>query len=149
MLRPPSESSSFPGLTYLDEDANSQYRPVSNIVGVTVPVRADTDDSYDINEWVDGPSNLSRRNTNVIQQIANFDQRTPLELHEEEETRYTMTTTDGSSTQRSFRIFQFNCETRFRAVHMSRAAYHIREHLQAKISWYGNLQRRSLLELAY
>jgi hypothetical protein len=88
MLRPPSDSSEFPGLVYLDDDTNSQYRPASNIVEVTVPKRANTDDSYDVNDhddWVAGPSNLLRRNTNVIQQIANFDQRTHLELHEEEE----------------------------------------------------------------
>jgi len=85
MLRPPSESSEFPALAYLEDDVNSQYRPVSNFVGATAPTRANTDDSYDINDdWV-GPSNLLRRNTNVIQQITNFDQRTPLELHEEEE----------------------------------------------------------------
>ena len=47
-----------------------------------------TVDSYDSNnqnDWAAGPSDLSRRNTNVIHEIVNFDQRTHLELHEEEE----------------------------------------------------------------
>ena len=43
-----------------------------------------TDNSFYLDhEWV-GPSNLDRRNTNVIEQIKNFVPR-PLELHEEEE----------------------------------------------------------------
>ena len=37
-----------------------------------------------VDEWVAGPSNLDRRNTNVIEQIKNFIPK-PLELHEEEE----------------------------------------------------------------
>lgn len=37
-----------------------------------------------MDEWVAGPSNLERRNTNVIEQIKNFVPK-PLELHEEEE----------------------------------------------------------------
>ncbi|KAF8972796.1 Dbl homology domain-containing protein [Flammula alnicola] len=85
MLRPPSNSSEFRGTgTIL-----SLRRPGSNIVEVTVnPARVNTVDSYDVgdhDDWVAGPSDLSRRNTNVIQQIVNFDQRTQLELHEEEE----------------------------------------------------------------
>ena len=37
-----------------------------------------------VDEWGAGPSNLDRRNTNVIEQIKNFVPK-PLELHEEEE----------------------------------------------------------------
>ena len=37
-----------------------------------------------VDEWVAGPSNLDRRNTNVIEQIKNFVPK-PLNLHEEEE----------------------------------------------------------------
>jgi hypothetical protein len=92
MLRRPSESSAFPRLTYLEDDnddADSQHRPASSIVEVTVnPTRMNTVDSNDSNDhydWGAGPSNLSRRNTNVIYDIANFDLKTHLELHEEEE----------------------------------------------------------------
>jgi hypothetical protein len=87
MLRPPS-GSDFPRMNEGDstEDRESFYRSsVTNLVEVTVnPRRANTTDSYDHDDWAAGPSDLSRRNTNVIQAIANFDQRTHLELHEEE-----------------------------------------------------------------
>ncbi|KIM44432.1 hypothetical protein M413DRAFT_442414 [Hebeloma cylindrosporum] len=92
MLRPPSESSEFPRLAYYEndtDDADSHYRPASNIVEVTVnPTRMNTVDSNDLNDrddWVAGPSNISRRNTNVIHEIANFDPRTHLEFHADEE----------------------------------------------------------------
>lgn len=97
MLRPPSESSEFPRVAYSEtnhDDADSQHRPASNsnIVEVTVnPTRINTLDSTnsnDRNDWAAGPSNVSRRNTNVIYEIANFDPRTHLELHEEEEDVY-------------------------------------------------------------
>jgi hypothetical protein len=90
MLRPPSESSEFPRVAYLEndnDDADSQHRPTSNIVEVTVPTRMNTVDSTtsnDHDDWAAGPSDLSRRNTRVIYEIANFDPRTHLELHEEE-----------------------------------------------------------------
>lgn len=91
MLRPPSESSAFPrfSLENDNDDAGSQHRPASNIVEVTVnPTRMNTInsiDSIDRDDWAAGPSDLSRRNTKVIYEIANFDPRTHLELHEEEE----------------------------------------------------------------
>jgi len=95
MLRPPSELSAFPRLTYLGDDndnADSQYRPTSNVVEVAVnPTRVNTIDSNDSNDrydWAAGPSDLSRRNTRVIHEIANFDPSTHLELHEEEEDVY-------------------------------------------------------------
>lgn len=89
MLRPPS-GSDFPRINEGDstEDQESFYRTsssVTNLVEVTVnPRRVNTTDSYDHDDWAAGPSDPSRRNTNVIQAIANFDQRTHLELHEEE-----------------------------------------------------------------
>lgn len=59
---------------------------ISNLVEVTVPTRRDTANSYGdpTEDWAAGPSDLSRRNTNVIAAIANFDQRMHLELHDNE-----------------------------------------------------------------
>jgi len=100
MLRPPSDSSDFPGLTYLQDQysddergwRNSGGRNSNGIVEVIVnptrnpPTRGTTMDSYlSDGAWESGPSDLDRRNTNVIQQIANFDQRMHLELHAEDE----------------------------------------------------------------
>ena len=58
----------------------------SNLVEVTVPTRRDTTNSYGdhVEDWAAGPSNISRRNTNAIAAIANFDQRVHLELHDNE-----------------------------------------------------------------
>jgi hypothetical protein len=78
----PQELSAAPLLTYLQndhDDADSQHRPASNIVEVTVnPMRMDIVDSNDSNDRDD-------QNTKVIYGLANFDPRTHLELHEEEE----------------------------------------------------------------
>jgi hypothetical protein len=88
MLRPPSHSS-FPGILSLrsqfDGDAivDSTWR--GNHVEINRPPSTDNSFYTDpIDEWDAGPSNLERRNTNVIQQIKNFVPK-PLELHEEEE----------------------------------------------------------------
>jgi hypothetical protein len=55
----------------------------------TPPLRQDTTGSYnagDHEDWLAaGPSDLQRRYTNVIREIANFDQRPHLKLHNEEE----------------------------------------------------------------
>ena len=90
MLRSSSELSAAPRLTYLqndNDDADSQRRPASNIVEVTVnPMdTVDSNDSNDRDDWEAGPSDLSRRNTKVIYGLANFDPRTHLKLHEEED----------------------------------------------------------------
>lgn len=97
MLRPPSHHSFR--LPNLDEEEfveeSSQPRPdwySESIASVAVsphyPTRQPSGDSYDMadnHDWAAaGPSNLSRRNTNVIREIAEFDHR-PLELHAEEE----------------------------------------------------------------
>jgi hypothetical protein len=91
LLRRPSESSS---LSYLTEQrpesqnsgiTTSEWNP---IVEVTVG-RANRKSTYDYASEADdwhhaGPSNLSRRVTNDLRAIVNFDQRLHLELHEEE-----------------------------------------------------------------
>lgn len=55
----------------------------------TPPIRHDTTGSYNVGDhedWMEaGPSDLHRRYTNVIREIANFDQRFHLKLHNEEE----------------------------------------------------------------
>ena len=82
MLRPPSELSVAPLLTYLqndNDDADSLHRPASNIATVG------SNDSNDRYNWEAGPSDLSRRITKVIYGLANCDSRTHLELHEEED----------------------------------------------------------------
>ena len=86
MLRPPSHSS-FPGIhSRFDEDpiVDSMYKGSHAEINRTPP---STDHSFyadTVDEWGAGPSNLERRNTNVIEQIKNFVPK-PLELHEEEE----------------------------------------------------------------
>ena len=86
MLRPPSHSS-FPGIhSRFDEDpiVDSMYKGSHAEINRTPP---STDQSFyadTVDEWGAGPSNLERRNTNVIEQIKNFVPK-PLELHEEEE----------------------------------------------------------------
>ena len=82
MLRPPSHSSFLH--CQFDEDpiVDSLWR--GNHVEID---RTSIDNSFygdPVDEWVAGPSNLERRNTNVIEQIKNFVPK-PLELHEEEE----------------------------------------------------------------
>lgn len=90
MLRPPS-GNGFIRQAYADGDSlysNGADLSATNIVEVTIPPRRrDTTDSYGdhIDDWIAGPSDLSRRNTSVIQQIANFNQVMHLELHGNEE----------------------------------------------------------------
>lgn len=81
MLRPPSHSS-FPGANFQPQfDENVIVEP---FVWKGNYVEAPDNSAYSpIDEWAAGPSNLQRRNTNVIEQIKNFVPR--LELHEEEE----------------------------------------------------------------
>ncbi|EDR14514.1 uncharacterized protein LACBIDRAFT_305175 [Laccaria bicolor S238N-H82] len=96
LLRRPSESSSLSYLTeQRPESQNSRITtsdaPTSEwnpIVEVTVN-RANTESTYDYASEADdwhhaGPSNLSRRVTNDLRAIVNFEQRLHLELHEEE-----------------------------------------------------------------
>ncbi|KAF8159386.1 CNH domain-containing protein [Crassisporium funariophilum] len=99
MLRPPSNSSSEFRLPYLDpaieesELMHDTHDWSSNLVQIKAtpkapPNRTLTGNSFDTentDDWAAGPSDLNRRNTNVIELIKNFDQRTHLELHEEEE----------------------------------------------------------------
>lgn len=97
LLRRPSESSSLSYLTeQRPESQNSRITtsdaPTSEwnpIVEVRVN-RANTESTYDYASEADdwhhaGPSNLSRRVTNDLRAIVNFDQRLHLELHEEEQ----------------------------------------------------------------
>ena len=86
MLRPPSHSS-FSGLySQFDEGAMADSLWRGDHVDINQSPPSTTDHSFyvDPDEWVAGPSNLERRNTNVIEQIKNFVPK-PLELHEEEE----------------------------------------------------------------
>ena len=88
MLRPPSHSS-FPGISLhhqFDEDAivDSLWRG-NHVETNRRPPSPDGSFYTDpVDEWAAGPSNLDRRNTNVIEQIKNFAPK-PLNLHEEEE----------------------------------------------------------------
>ena len=80
MLRPPSHSS-FPGIHSLSLGLMRSHADINRTPTST------TDRSFyadTVDEWAAGPSNLERRNTNVIEQIRKFVPK-PLELHEEEE----------------------------------------------------------------
>lgn len=89
MLLPPT--SSVTRLSYRSDDIHEEpelYEPSEYTVPETpnLNARSHTDDSYDHIDWaIAGPNDLCRQPTNLIRRIADFDQPTHLELHEEEE----------------------------------------------------------------